>query len=88
MALRFGKRAVGNCENHDQETAEDYVKLPSEILEANRVGESSDDERYIDREEFAGKPLASKAVRKDLSLRLLVSIPSTREGSLCSWLTG
>ena len=76
MAFRFGEGPVSDCKNHDQETAEDYIELPSKILKANRVGERSDNERYIDREEFAGKSLASKAVRENLSLRALVSIIS------------
>lgn len=73
MAFRFWEGPVSDYEDHDQETAEDYVEFPSKILKAYRIGESCDDKRYIDRQEFAGESLASKAVREYLSLRALVS---------------
>ena len=74
MAFRFGERPVSDCKNHDEETTEDYVELPSKILKAYRVGESSDDEGYVNRQEFASKSLASKAVWEYLGLRVLVSM--------------
>ena len=74
MAFRFGERPVSDCKDHNEEATEDYVELPSKILKAYRVGESSDDQGYVNRQEFAGESLASKAVREYLSLRVLVSM--------------
>lgn len=83
----FGLRetAESDCKNDDKETTEDYIILPSKVLQSYWVSESGDNKGYIDRQEFAGQSLATQAVWKNLGLAGLVSFFFAEKGEVSTY---